>query len=98
MRKYTYIKPLGLEHMNKRNHVFKLIKALYGFEQTPCSWYESLSTSLIKNGFSRGKIDTTFFHKVGKNNLLIVQIYVYDIIFGARNEKNVREISKFHAK
>jgi hypothetical protein len=45
-----------------------------------------LSTFLLENGFSRGKIDTTLFRKTHKHDLLIVQVYVDDIIFGATNE------------
>ena len=32
-----------------------------------------------------GKIDTTLFIKLRENDILIVQIYVDDIIFGATN-------------
>ena len=32
-----------------------------------------------------GKIDTTLFIKLRQNDILIVQIYVDDIIFGATN-------------
>jgi transposase InsO family protein len=85
--------PPGFENSEKPNHVFKLTKALYGLKQAPRAWYERLSTFLIKNGFSRGKIDTTLFRKLDKNDLLIVQVYVDDIIFGATNEKMCEEFS-----
>ena len=32
-----------------------------------------------------GQIDTTFFIKTKENDMLLVQIYVDDIIFGATN-------------
>ena len=35
----------------------------------------------------KGKIDTTLFTKHVDNDILIVQIYVDDIIFGSTNEK-----------
>ena len=44
-------------------HVFKLNKALYGLKQAPQAWYEKLSSFLTENGFIRGKVDTTLFHK-----------------------------------
>ena len=86
--------PPGFENLEKPNHVFKLTKALYGLKQAPRGWYERLSIFLIKNGFSRGKIDTTLFRKTDKNELLIVQVYVDDIIFGATNEKMSDDFSK----
>ena len=44
--------------------------------------------------FLRGKIDTTLFRKINKDDLLIVQVYVDDIIFGATNEKMCDDFSK----
>ena len=64
----------------------KLSKALYGLKQALRAWYESLSKFLIENGFNRGKVDTTLFIKVKGHDILVVQIYVDDIIFGATNE------------
>ncbi|GJW62216.1 putative ribonuclease H-like domain-containing protein [Tanacetum coccineum] len=58
-------------------------KALYGLHQTPRTWYETLSTYLIKNGFRRGTIDKTLFIKKDKGDILLVQVYVDDIIFGS---------------
>ncbi|KAK2388390.1 putative mitochondrial protein [Trifolium repens] len=85
--------PPGFIDQNKSNHVFKLTKALYGLKQAPRAWYERLSTFLLENDFSRGKIDTTLFRKTHKHDLLIVQVYVDDIIFGATNEKMCEEFS-----
>ena len=41
-----------------------------------------------------GKIDTTMFIKLRENDILIVQIYVDDIIFGATNVSLCEEFSK----
>ncbi|GJY03703.1 putative ribonuclease H-like domain-containing protein, partial [Tanacetum coccineum] len=46
------------------------------------AWYETLSTYLIENGFRRGTIDKTLFIKKDKGDILLVQVYVDDIIFG----------------
>ncbi|GJS40251.1 hypothetical protein Tco_0565294 [Tanacetum coccineum] len=45
--------------------------------------YETLSTYLIENGFRRGTIDKTLFIKKDKGDILLVQVYVDDIIFGS---------------
>ncbi|XP_074298014.1 uncharacterized protein LOC141628816 [Silene latifolia] len=71
---------------NFPNHVYKLDKALYGLKQAPRSWYDRLSKFLIENGFQRGSVDKTLFLKPVKEDLLVVQIYVDDIIFGATND------------
>ncbi|GJZ04041.1 putative ribonuclease H-like domain-containing protein, partial [Tanacetum coccineum] len=58
-------------------------KALYGLHQAPKAWYETLSTYLLENGFRRGIIDKTLFIKKDKGDILLVQVYVDDIIFGS---------------
>ena len=41
-----------------------------------------------------GKIDTSFFIKTKENDMLIIQIYVDDIIFGATNISLCEEFAK----
>ena len=74
--------------------MFKLTKALYGLKQAPRAWYERLSSFLIKNNFTKGKVDTTLFIKNFENNFLIVQIYVDNIIFGYTNESLCESFAK----
>ena len=78
--------PPGLLILHIRILFSNLTKALYGLKQAPRAWYERLSSFLISNGFNKGKVDTTLFTKHVKNEILIVQIYVDDIIFGSTNE------------
>ena len=86
--------PPGFGSFNFSNHVFKLKNALYGLKQAPRAWYEKLSKFLISSGFKMGKIDTTLFIKLRENDILIVQIYVDDIIFGATNVSLCEEFAK----
>ncbi|GJZ55079.1 putative ribonuclease H-like domain-containing protein [Tanacetum coccineum] len=74
--------PPGFEDPDFPNRVYKVEKALYGLHQAPRAWYETLSTYLLDNGFQRGKIDKTLFIKRHKGDILLVQVYVDDIIFG----------------
>lgn len=46
---------------------------------------ERLSKFLLENGFSRGGVDKSLFTKALSQDILIVQVYVDDIIFGANN-------------
>ncbi|WKA03443.1 hypothetical protein VitviT2T_021550 [Vitis vinifera] len=86
--------PPGFQSFNFPNHVFRLKKTLYGLKQAPRAWYERLSKFLLKKGFKMGKIDTTLFIKTKDNDMLLVQIYVDDIIFGATNVSLCEEFSK----
>ncbi|KAL4366735.1 hypothetical protein GQ457_05G021070 [Hibiscus cannabinus] len=86
--------PPGFEDPKFSNHVFKLSKALYGLKQAPRAWYERLSTFLVEKGFSKGKVDTTLFIKNDGKDILVVQIYVDDIIFGSTNELLCQDFAK----
>jgi len=59
---------------------------LYGLKQAPRQWYERHSNFLLSNDYERGKIDILFFIKKSKSIIILVQIYVDDIIFGATND------------
>ncbi|GJY90610.1 putative ribonuclease H-like domain-containing protein [Tanacetum coccineum] len=63
--------------------VYKVVKSLYGLHQAPRAWYAILSTFLLKNGYRRGTIDKTLFIKKDKHDIILVQVYVDDIIFGS---------------
>ncbi|GKB32460.1 putative reverse transcriptase domain-containing protein [Tanacetum coccineum] len=78
--------PPGFKDQEFPDRVYKVEKALYGLRQAPRAWYETLSTYLLDNGFQRGQIDKTLFIKRVKGDILLVQVYVDDIIFGLYNE------------
>nr|GEW01179.1 retrotransposon protein, putative, unclassified [Tanacetum cinerariifolium] len=65
------------------NKVYKVVKALYGLHQAPKAWYATLSTFLDKSRYKRGAIDKTLFIKQDKKDIILVQVYVDDIIFGS---------------
>ncbi|GJR27517.1 retrovirus-related pol polyprotein from transposon TNT 1-94 [Tanacetum coccineum] len=75
-------RPLGFEDPDFPDRVYKVEKVLYRLHQAPRAWYETLSTYLLDNGFQRGKIDKTLFIRRDKGDILLVQVYVDDIIFG----------------
>jgi len=86
--------PPGFESSQFPNHVFKLKKALYGLKQAPRAWYERLSSFLLDRGFKKGSVDTTLFLQKVKEEILIVQIYVDDILFGSSDKNLCDEFSK----
>nr|GEZ24959.1 putative ribonuclease H-like domain-containing protein [Tanacetum cinerariifolium] len=90
---YVY-QPSGFEDADHPNTVYKVVKVLYGLHQAPRAWYETLANYLLENGFHRGKIDQTLFIKKQKGDILLVQIYVDDIIFGATNKDLCKSFEK----
>ncbi|GJU95868.1 putative ribonuclease H-like domain-containing protein, partial [Tanacetum coccineum] len=75
--------PPGFQDPKYPEKVYKVVKALYGLHQAPRAWYATLSTFLLKNGYRRGTIDKTLFLKKDKHDIILVQVYVDDIIFGS---------------
>nr|GEX56469.1 retrovirus-related Pol polyprotein from transposon TNT 1-94 [Tanacetum cinerariifolium] len=79
--------------------VYRLKKALYGLKQAPRAWYDELSNFLVSKGFSKGSIDPTLFITTHMVDILLVQIYVDDIIFGSTNLKLSKQFEKLmHSK
>nr|GFA37066.1 hypothetical protein [Tanacetum cinerariifolium] len=74
--------PLGFEDPKNPDKVYKVVKALYRLHQASRDWYETLATYLLENRFHKGTIDQTLFIKKQQKDILLVQIYVDDIIFG----------------
>ncbi|GKB40101.1 retrovirus-related pol polyprotein from transposon TNT 1-94 [Tanacetum coccineum] len=75
--------PLGFVDPKYSKKVYKVMKALYGLHQAPRAWYATVSTFLVKSGYRRGTINKTLFIKKDKNDIMLVQVYVDDIIFGS---------------
>ncbi|GJS00496.1 putative ribonuclease H-like domain-containing protein [Tanacetum coccineum] len=90
--------PPGFEDPEFPDRVYKVEKALYGLHQAPRAWYETLSTYLLDNGFQRGQIDKTLFIKRVKGDILLVQVYVDDIIFGSTKKSLCTEFEKLMHK
>ncbi|GJS28683.1 putative ribonuclease H-like domain-containing protein [Tanacetum coccineum] len=75
--------PKGFEDPHFPKHVYRVVKALYGLHQAPRAWYARLSTFLLKHNYRRGTIDKTLFIKKNSRDIILVQVYVDDIIFGS---------------
>ncbi|GKB49163.1 retrovirus-related pol polyprotein from transposon TNT 1-94, partial [Tanacetum coccineum] len=84
LKEEVYInQPDGFVDPYHPNKVYRLKKALYGLKQAPRAWYDELSNFLVSKGFSKGSIDPTLFITKHGEDILLVQIYVDDIIFGS---------------
>nr|GEW01404.1 putative LRR receptor-like protein kinase [Tanacetum cinerariifolium] len=88
LKEEVYVnQPDGFVDPYHPDKVYRLKKALYALKQALRAWYDELSTFLVSKGFSKGSIDPTLFITKHKGDILLVQIYVDDIIFGSTNPK-----------
>ncbi|GKE22361.1 retrovirus-related pol polyprotein from transposon TNT 1-94, partial [Tanacetum coccineum] len=86
LKEEVYVsQPEGFIDLEFPDHVYRLKKALYGLKQAPRAWYDKLSSFLIEHGFTKGIIDPTLFIRRHGGDILLVQVYVDDIIFGSTN-------------
>ncbi|GJT41020.1 retrovirus-related pol polyprotein from transposon TNT 1-94 [Tanacetum coccineum] len=86
--------PPGYIDFKKPDRVYKLKKALHCLKQAPNAWYDRLKSFLIKHEYKIGMVDNTPFTKKKSSNLIIIQIYVNDIIFGLTCQDMCDEFSK----
>ena len=86
--------PKGFEDPHFLNHVLRLKKALYGLKQAPRACYDRLTHYLLERGFKRGYANRTLFVKNDENYLLMAQVYVDDIVFGAIIDDRAIEFSE----
>nr|GEV00072.1 hypothetical protein [Tanacetum cinerariifolium] len=100
LKKEVYVnQPNGFVDPYHPDKVYRLKKALYGLKQAPRAWYDELSNFLVSKGFFKGSIDPTFFITKHRGDILLVQIYVNDIIFGSTNPNLSKRFEKLmHSK
>nr|GEW52960.1 retrovirus-related Pol polyprotein from transposon TNT 1-94 [Tanacetum cinerariifolium] len=95
LKEEVYVnQPDGFVDPYHPDKVYRLKKALYGLKQAPRAWYDELSTFLVSKGFSKGSIDPTLFTTKHKGDILLMQIYIDDIIFGSTNPKLSKQFEK----
>ncbi|GKA57018.1 retrovirus-related pol polyprotein from transposon TNT 1-94 [Tanacetum coccineum] len=86
LKEEVYVsKPDGFVDPDFPDHVYRLKKALYDLKQAPQAWYDKLSSFLIEHHFTKGIVDPTLFTRCYEGDILFVQVYVDDIIFGSTN-------------
>ncbi|GKF81015.1 retrovirus-related pol polyprotein from transposon TNT 1-94, partial [Tanacetum coccineum] len=73
--------PDGFVDPDFPNHVYRL--KLYGLKQASRAWYDKFFSFLIEHHFTKGIVDLTLFTRRHGDDILLVQIYVDDIIFGS---------------
>jgi hypothetical protein len=91
----VYIEQLeGFLLSEREDYLCILKKALYGLKQAPRAWYSRLDRHLQQQGFRKENLDRNLYIKVDQNNILIIEVYVDDIIFGSDDDRMSKKFSK----
>jgi hypothetical protein len=95
----VYVKqPPGFESVEFPHMVYRLRKVLYGLKQAPRAWYARLRGFLFSKGFEMGKVDKSLFLLRHGDDILIVQVYVDDIVFGCSSHSLVARFAEDMSK
>jgi hypothetical protein len=90
--------PPRFESVEFPHRVYKLRKALYGLKKAPRAWYGRLRGFLFSKGFEMGKVDKTLFLLRQGDDIIIVQVYVDDIVFGGSSHSLVARFAENMSK
>nr|GEX59540.1 hypothetical protein [Tanacetum cinerariifolium] len=95
LKEEVYVnQPDGFVYPYHPDKVYRLKKALYRLKQAPKAWYDELYKFLLSKGFTKGSIDPTLFITKHRGDILLVQIYVDEIIFGYMNPNLSKRFEK----
>jgi hypothetical protein len=86
--------PEGFQLSENTDYVCKLKKALYGLKQAPRAWYSRLDKYLQQAGFRKRSADNNLYIKVSQGNILLIEVYVDDIIFGSDDDRLSQKFAK----
>jgi hypothetical protein len=95
LEKEVYIEqPEGFQLLDNAYYVHKLKKALYVLKQAPRAWYSRLDKYLQQAMFRKESADNNLYIKVSEGNILLIEVYVDDIIFGSDDDMLSQKFAK----
>jgi hypothetical protein len=74
---------------------YKLVKSLYGLNQTPKQWHEKFDSEILLNGFHHKDIDKCIYSKFTKNFSVIIFLYVDDILIFSTDMIGIVETKRY---
>ena len=82
------------EFVNPDGTIFvKIVKALYGLQESAKLWYETLSATLKQIGFQRSNYDHALYYKKVRDELVMILVYVDDMMIAGKRDA-IREVKQ----
>jgi hypothetical protein len=88
----------GFEVKDRKTHVFKLKKSLYGLKQYPRAWYGRIDSFLTRLGFTKSKDDSNLYFKVMNDDPVILLLYVDGLLLTGEENLIIECMKKFVAE
>ena len=82
--------PQGFEVKDRRTHVYKMMKDLYGLKLNPRAWYGRIDSFLMSLSFTKSKANPNLYFKVMDDEPVILLLYLDDL-FLTGNQKKISE-------
>jgi len=98
LNKEIYVKQAeGYVSKEHPNHVYLLIRSIYGLKQAPLVWNATLDAWLCENGFTPTQADPCIYYRVIDKRKLIICVYIDDLIILCK-QLNLKNITNMLAK
>lgn len=83
--------PPGFVNAQHPNHVYQLLRSLYGLRQSPRCWFLEIDQSLVSIGFIPAQSQPGIYIFLLQNRILIIALYVDDILLFASDSEILSE-------
>lgn len=84
--------PEGVETVP--NMACKLLKSLYGLQQSPRCWNEKFNSQLVKLGFKRSRHNYCLYTRCDADDELYIVLYVDDLLIAGRKLESIVRLKK----
>ncbi|KAH9666242.1 Integrase catalytic domain-containing protein [Citrus sinensis] len=89
------IQPCGFRVVGKENHVWRLIKSLYGLKQSPRQWYKRFDQFIQGQKFTRSEHDhCVYFRRLPDGAFIYLLLYVDDMLIASKNRDEIERLKK----
>ncbi|KAH9697268.1 Integrase catalytic domain-containing protein [Citrus sinensis] len=89
------IQPCGFRVAGKENHVYRLIKSLYGLKQSPRQWYKRFDQFIQGQKFTRSEHDhCVYFRRLPDGAFIYFLLYVDDMLIASKNRDEIERLKK----
>ena len=88
---HGYVIPDEFKHMNPKDLVAKVNKAIYGLKQSPRLWNLTLDKTMKSKGFTKSKTEPCLYYRERGGEVVYVAVFVDDLVIAGSTLSAVNE-------